>query len=382
MLVILIQNNCNMNCRYCFANGGSYGLHSSHMTTDSARSMINSFVKDTNVTHIGHIKFFGGEASAYPEVIESICDTFDEFVQDGILDQSPEYILITNGTYYSERLSKLIRKNNIFVTFSLDGDKELNDQFRICKDGKGSYDIVANDIDRYLLDGVDPNNCIIESTYTAIHLCNQIEPEKLATYFLKRFNINGTLILPCTGTNKYALTSEQLYLFEKRSIKQTFENFRNGNNTLGYNLDVFTHAALFAAQEESELPCNMIISEVTLTPSGKLYPCYMRMDNDYLLANYNKTMRKWYFEKLDSIIGTEKKEFNTNNYSDCNVCWAKYVCHHCPIRTQPQRINFEEGNNSNCLYKELSNDILLQLALTATKIDNFSRLMKFISHYV
>ena len=44
-LEILLQNSCNLRCRYCFAEGGTYGQQAVRLTPEQGRRIIRAFIK-------------------------------------------------------------------------------------------------------------------------------------------------------------------------------------------------------------------------------------------------------------------------------------------------------------------------------------------------
>lgn len=60
-ITLCVSNNCNLRCKYCYAQGGDYGAVRSLMTIDTAKSFI-SFCK-SNFDSINKIVFL--EANLY-----------------------------------------------------------------------------------------------------------------------------------------------------------------------------------------------------------------------------------------------------------------------------------------------------------------------------
>jgi uncharacterized protein len=58
-LVFNISNSCNLDCKYCYANGGNYKSSEKLMNKEIAKKIIDEFF--TFFDDIENIQFFGGE---------------------------------------------------------------------------------------------------------------------------------------------------------------------------------------------------------------------------------------------------------------------------------------------------------------------------------
>ena len=61
-----------------------------------------------------------------------------------------DFSLTTNATLLRPDIIEFLAENRVGVTISIDGPKEMQDQFRVFKNGTGSYDIVAPKINELL----------------------------------------------------------------------------------------------------------------------------------------------------------------------------------------------------------------------------------------
>ena len=62
-LALNLTNNCNFSCKYCFAEGGTYGLPGLSMSRSTAFQAINLLFENVALNHQKRIAiaFFGGE---------------------------------------------------------------------------------------------------------------------------------------------------------------------------------------------------------------------------------------------------------------------------------------------------------------------------------
>lgn len=57
--------------------------------------------------------------------------------------------ITTNGTLFTDEAARFFVDNDFSIVFSLDGWREVNDEFRVLKNGMGTYDMVLGAIKRY-----------------------------------------------------------------------------------------------------------------------------------------------------------------------------------------------------------------------------------------
>lgn len=92
-LVLIVTTECNLRCRYCYADGGSYGMPSQPMSVEVALQTIRW--AEAFLNGIGVIQFFGGEPSLNPRVIRAAC----EHLERSSFAVRPGYGIVTNGVY-------------------------------------------------------------------------------------------------------------------------------------------------------------------------------------------------------------------------------------------------------------------------------------------
>lgn len=142
-LFIKVSNDCNMNCTYCYNN--KY-IDNNHPKPNF--ELIHNII-DKNKT-ITRFMFLGGEPLIYKKEIIKLLEH---------IRNDANYIsvhFITNGTIYIKEL-KEYKEIISGIQISIDGWKDINDENRIFKNKKGSYDTILNNIYRYHEDGFKVN---------------------------------------------------------------------------------------------------------------------------------------------------------------------------------------------------------------------------------
>lgn len=75
------------------------------------------------------------------DAIETIINT--------ISNKNIKYSMVTNGTIMNDRLTEILKENDIKAIISIDGPEEINDLNRVYKTGGGTYKAIENNIKKY-----------------------------------------------------------------------------------------------------------------------------------------------------------------------------------------------------------------------------------------
>ena len=265
-LEIMIANDCNLNCKYCYAGGGHYGMTPSHMNPADVEKYLDALLVG-KYHSVGNVMFFGGEPTIAPKTIQKICEYFNKNVSNGIFCSMPTFTMVSNGTLIDENLVEIIRRFSIKVTISIDGPKEINDLLRVDHKGNGTFSRIERSISLMKSAGCPPQ--MIEVTYTSLHKQMGYEKENIRSYLKDYFGIEKILIENCSSTGEDCDLS---YSDDSESEleKDTLEI------AIGMNQKSFV-----------DIACGAGKNACTLMPNGELYPCHFFVNNnDFRIAEF------------------------------------------------------------------------------------------------
>lgn len=302
-ITLHISNDCNLRCKYCYANGGNYQMTRHLMTKETAKQFYKFCVE--NFTHIEKIVFFGGEPCLNIGIMEYVCELFSKYKFDKKLKDAPKFAIITNGTILNDRLLKLIDHHISYITISIDGPKDINDFNRIDKAGNGSYER----IERFIAAVKQCSNVLLqyEATYTHYHMEKGMTQDDIATYLNQHFDIRGFVV-------------EELGLeYEDKSI-YSFDNIEN--------IPEFIVNIICAITFKKDLQsCQVSRRQFAISPSGDVFPCHMDVGTECL--NLGNISGKNIFNSSD--IQKDFPLFNLIHDKKllCPECWAHNLCQGC-----------------------------------------------------
>ena len=140
-LCLHIAHDCNLKCKYCFAEEGEYHGHRALMSSEVGRAAIDFLIKNSGKRRNLEVDFFGGEPLMNFDVVKDIVEYGRQ--QEKIYDKNFRFTITTNGVLLNDDILEYINKNMHNVVISLDGRKEINDMMRPRAGGQGSYDLIV-----------------------------------------------------------------------------------------------------------------------------------------------------------------------------------------------------------------------------------------------
>ena len=145
-LVLNVTNQCNLACTYCYEYGEDKivdtenGKKPKFMTEETARESVDFMLKESGANKVANVTFFGGETLLnFPVLQKTIAYARQRAAE---LGKRVEFSLTTNGTLLKPEIIEFLADNDVLVTVSIDGPKEMQDKFRVFHSGAGSYDVV------------------------------------------------------------------------------------------------------------------------------------------------------------------------------------------------------------------------------------------------
>lgn len=186
-IMLHVSNDCNLRCKYCYANGGNYNMPRQLMSFTTAENFIQFCIRQFD--RIENIVFFGGEPFLNINVMNYICDRFFSYSKKRNFPM-PKFGVVTNGTLLSPSILSFIEQYVSSITVSIDGNKTINDKNRIFSNGDGSFDRISHFIKT--IQKVN-SNIHYEATYTLNHYYAKYSYKDIKDYMLAEFGISGII---------------------------------------------------------------------------------------------------------------------------------------------------------------------------------------------
>lgn len=312
-MVLELANDCNLNCKYCYGDGGSYGRKREMMSFETAKQAVDFLVANSGDIKELCIIFFGGEPLLNFKVMKSLIE-YCKSIEDKI-DKKINFAMTTNGTVLTDEIYDYIKKYNITLTLSIDGPKNVHDNYRCYVNGKGSFDVINPNIKK-LLD-LKKGDIMARATVCHPNLnLNDIFKEFKAM----GFNSVALSLVDAKDTSELHIKPEDFKILanELDAMSEDFIDAIKNKKKYPYRL-FFDIIALVYEKMKIIQPCGAGRAMIAVGTDGVLYPCQRFMGmSEYSFGNvYNGVSGKVRDEFLSTTVENKEK---------CTNCWARYLC--------------------------------------------------------
>ncbi|HEX2939158.1 MAG TPA: radical SAM protein [Ruminiclostridium sp.] len=335
-MVLELANDCNLNCKYCYGDGGSYGRKREMMSAETALRAVDFLVENSGNSRMLNITFFGGEPLLNFKVMKATveyCKSIEENT-----NKKFTFTMTTNATILTDEIYEFIKKYNIGLTISIDGPKDVQDNYRCYVNGKGSYDVIIPNIKK-LLD-LKKGNIMARATICHPNL-------NLSDIFdgLTSMGFNSIALSPVDAkeTSKLRITPEDFEIFnqEQNKMAEFFVEAMKNNSKYPYR-QFFDVIERIYMKKKVLQPCGAGRGMIAVGTDGILYPCqrFMGMD-EFSFGDIHK-----------GITGGNRNKFldtTVENKEGCSTCWARYLCGGgCPHTSAKANNTIEKAADSFC----------------------------------
>ena len=140
-LCLHIAHDCNLACKYCFAEEGEYHGRRALMSFEVGKKALDFLIANSGNRQNLEVDFFGGEPLMNWQVVKELVVYGRE--QEKLYNKHFRFTVTTNGVLLNDEIQEFINREMDNVVLSLDGRKEVNDRMRPFRNGKGSYDLIV-----------------------------------------------------------------------------------------------------------------------------------------------------------------------------------------------------------------------------------------------
>lgn len=316
-LCLNVVHDCNLRCKYCFADEGEYKGCRKPMSAEVGKRAIDYVLENSgNIKNI-EVDLFGGEPLMVFDTIKEIVDYAKE--KDKLYNKNIRFTMTTNATLLNDEIIDYIDKNMGNIILSIDGRKEVNDNVRIRVDGSGCYDRILPNIKK-MVDRRDPSKqYYARGTFTRENTDFFEDVMALANEGFSEISIEP-VVLP--DSHNLSIRSEDLpKIYEQYDMlyKEMLRRAENNDNPFKFyhfNIDLNGGPCVY----KRIAGCGAGHEYVAITPDGDIYPCHQFVGNEeFLLGNINSGIK-------NKNLSKDFKNAHIYNKPKCKECWARFYC--------------------------------------------------------
>ena len=314
-LCIHIAHDCNLACKYFFAEEGEYHGRRALMSYEVGKKALDFLIANSGNRRNLEVDFFGGEPLMNWQVVKDLVAYGRE--QEKIHNKNFRFTLTTNGVLLNDEVQEFVNKEMDNVVLSLDGRKEVNDKMRPFRNGKGSYDLIVPKFQK-LADSRNQQKYYIRGTFTRDNLDFSKDVLHFADLGFEQISIE-----PVVGEESdfYAIREEDLpQIFEEYDTlaKEMIKREREGKGFTFFHFMLDLDGGPCVAKRLSG--CGSGTEYLAVTPWGDLYPCHQFVgEEDFLMGNVDEGITK-------PEIADEFRGCSVYSKEKCKNCFAKFYC--------------------------------------------------------
>ena len=313
-LCIHICHDCNLRCKYCFADEGAYHNAREMMRLETAKAAIDFLIRESGSRKVLEVDFFGGEPLMNLSVIkETVAYAKAEAAKCG---KRFLFTTTTNGLLLDDDAIAFLNAEMENVVLSLDGRKEVHDAVRKTVSGKGSFDAVIQKIKKFVQIRGD-KHYYVRGTFTAKNLDFSKDVLFLADEGFDSISLEPVV----TDLPDLQIREEHLPQIEREYEKLCDEYIRReaeGKGFLFFHFHVDLEGGPCLQKRVSA--CGAGNEYFSVVPNGDLYPCHQFAgDPKWKMGNvFEGRLDEGIRQKFaSSCLFTRKK---------CENCFAKFIC--------------------------------------------------------
>lgn len=314
-LCLHIAHDCNLRCKYCFADTGEYHGHRGLMSAETGKQAIDFVINSSGNRHNIEIDYFGGEPLMNFDVVKEITEYAKE--QGKLHDKNFRFTITTNGILLNDEIQDYINKNMSNVVLSIDGTKETNDRVRCRVDGSGSYDAIVPKFKK-LAESRNQDNYYVRGTFTAYNVDFAKDVIHLADLGFKQTSVEPVV---APYSEDYALTEEhipQVFAEYEKLAEEYVKRWNEGNWFNFFHFMIDLDQGPCAVKRLSG--CGAGHEYLAVAANGDIYPCHQFVGNeDFLMGNVAQG-------KIDNKIKDYFEKSNIYTKEKCKNCFAKFYC--------------------------------------------------------
>ena len=314
-LCLHIAHDCNLACRYCFAEEGEYHGRRALMSFEVGKKALDFLVANSGNRVNLEVDFFGGEPLMNWQVVRDLVSYGRSLEKEH--HKKFRFTLTTNGILLNDEILEFLNKEMGNVVLSIDGRKNVHDFMRPHRGGQGSYDEIVPRFQK-VAESRRQMNYYVRGTFTHHNLDFAQDVLHLADLGFKQISVEPVV---ADASEDYALKEEDVpVILEEydKLAKELLARKKAGKGVNFFHFMIDLEGGPCVAKRLSG--CGSGTEYLAVTPWGDFYPCHQFVgQEEFLMGNVDEGLKR-------NDIRDEFKSCNVYAKEKCKNCFAKFYC--------------------------------------------------------
>ena len=310
-----VAHDCNLRCKYCFAEEGEYHGRRALMSFETGKAALDYLMDHSRKRVNLEVDFFGGEPLMNFEVVKQLVEYGRSREKEK--NKKFRFTLTTNGMLLNDEVLEFANRECSNLVLSIDGRQEIHDRMRPTANGKGSYEVILPKLKK-AAESRNQTNYYVRGTYT--HYNTDFAKDVLHLHDLGFEQISVEPVVAPTSED-YALQESDLpVLLEQYDIlaQEIIQRLKAGKFINFFHFMIDLEGGPCVAKRLSG--CGSGGEYLAVTPWGDIYPCHQFVgEEDFLMGNVFEGIKNT--EIADSFA-----RCNVYTKPECADCFAKFYC--------------------------------------------------------
>ncbi len=314
-LCLHIAHDCNLKCKYCFAEEGEYHGKRELMSAEVGKKAIDMLIKSSGKRKNLEIDFFGGEPLMNFGVVKEIVEYARSLEAEH--NKNFRFTITTNGILLDDEKAEYINENMHNTVLSLDGRQQVNDRMRPLAGGQGSYEKIVPKFQKFAKNR-GQKDYYVRGTFTRHNLDFSEDVMHLAELGFDQISVEPVVAAP---SEEYSIREEDLPEIFAEYEKLTYkieESRKNGNffNFFHFMIDLTGGPCVI----KRLVGCGSGTEYLAVAPNGDLYPCHQFVGMpEFKMGTVDTGV-------VNTDIRSRFENCNVYNKPACRECWARFYC--------------------------------------------------------
>lgn len=349
MMYLLITDQCNLRCSYCFLNTYTpTDFEFKKMDIKTARKAVDLFIKTVDKcgskkeNSLKVIHLYGGEPLSNWLVFKGVVEYVNFLKKSNKTAEKIKLITITNGTLVTPEIASFLKKNEIAAGVSIDGLPLAVNKHRRFANGRGSFRETIKGY-RYLVDsGVETG---ISCTLVPENIDNF---QETLHSLLEEIKIKENISFNILHHNPAIPITDDYLLKASKAVIDAFEVFRGKGI---YEERMMRKLTPFIEKKAVLYDCGGCGQQLAVSPDGKVGVCHDCLRADKHIAT---TVDDIDFDPLKDKVFLEWSRRSPFNMPQCFDCPAIALCGGgCPADAELQHGSIWTVDNRFCVHTKM-----------------------------